>query len=150
MIGRASVVFILIVVSLVCWDCSSSKQNTPTEPFEIDYYTAGGIAGMSEGLHLSSDGMVKFWRGRTLDSRAITDSTTLSDDQLIRIAALVRQDYFYSIRLNDSGDLTTVLNIRQGNRSNMIRYIGAGIPADTPTSFKDLLAELRQIHKPSH
>lgn len=150
MLGRLSAVLVLFVVSLICWDCSSSKQSTLTEPFEIEYYTMGGFAGTSEGLHLRSDGMVKFWRGWTLDSRVVTDSSTLSGDQLSRIAVLVRQDDVYAVRLNNSGNLTTVLNVRQGNRSNTISYAGTRVPAEVPTSLKDLFAELQQIHKPSH
>jgi hypothetical protein len=94
--------------------------------------------------------VVKFWRGRTLDSRVVTDSVTLSDDKLSKIARLVRQDELNSVQPNASSDLTTVLSVRQGNRSNTISYAGPGVPADVPTSVKDLLRELQQIHDPSH
>ncbi len=138
------------LVSVLIWSCSSTQKSASIQEFVVEYYTMGGFAGTSEGFTLTSDGLVRFWRGRTPELRSILDSLQLGTEALGRIAEALRQKDLYTIRPGVAENLTNVVSVRSGTGSNVIMFSPLSPPEGETPSLKLLLTELQKIHRPNH
>ncbi len=149
-LGLSLVLAAAALGSMMFGDCSSSEKTAAQPEFVVEYYTAGGFAGTSEGFTLSSDGLVSFWRGRTPDIRAVTDSLRLESEALDTIAAALAHDDLYTVKSGEAENLNNVVSIHYGTKSTVIMFSPISPPAGATASFKQLLTELQKIHKPNN
>lgn len=141
---------IFAVSTIVLAGCSSADKSASGEKFVVDYYSMGGFAGGSEGLSLTSDGLVTFWRGRTPEMRSVLDSLRLDQDRLRPIAEALADDTLYSVQEGRDQNLTNVLTVHCGTRSMTTRFSPGSLPAGSSASLQRLLTELQKIHRQNH
>ena len=142
-----NVIFLSLLAAL---GCSSSRQVPVKQNFDIQYYTAGGISGMFDGMTVTSDGWAKFWTGRSVVLSVITDSSRVSQGQLKRISEILNADELFTLQLSSTGDVFSVLSMRRDGKTNIIKFPGVQPPDSAPKELQSLLNELKQITKPQH
>jgi hypothetical protein len=141
---------ILSLAGLLLGGCSSSRQDYPPEDFSIQFYSSGGLSGMTEGFTLAGTGMATFWRGKSVPISSVTDSVKIGKELFDRIAVLVKAEELYSYQSRTAGELSTTVSLRSGSRTAVITWSGRNAPDDAPQALKDLVSSLNTITKPTH
>ena len=136
---------IILLISLCGLNCSSSKPEEGTNKFEIQYYTVGGIGGLSEGLTVTSDGWAKFWSGATAFSAVVKDSIKIVDEKLKVISEIINSEELFNYQHSSKGNISTVLTLHRGRTSHTIMFGGVQPPESAPVEFKKLINQLHQI-----
>lgn len=141
---------LFLLFGLCLAGCSSSQQEYPAQDFAIQFYSTGGVSGMTDGMTLAGTGWVKFWTGRTVQISTVTDSVKLEQQQFDRIALLTKSEELYSYRNQTAGELSTTISVRSGSRTSIVTYAGMSPPEGAPKALTDLITELTHISKPTH
>lgn len=138
---------IAAICSMAISSCSSTPKTESPQEFMVEYYTVGGFAGTSDGYTLTSDGLVRFWEGPSLDTRKVIDSLHLSEDQLRPIAEMIGRDDLYAVKQGEAQNMTTVISVHCGARSMTTMFSPPMLPEGATDSFRSLLTELQKIHR---
>jgi hypothetical protein len=137
----------LLLVSSVYLSCSSTRSCVGNRNFSIDFSSGGGFTGEAGGITVTCDGSVKFWSRYPTSDKRLIDSLHLSSSQLDKISMLMAQPELFSYRHKFVGNYTFHLDVRMDTRSNDISFDAGELPLDMPVPVKDLISELRAIHK---
>ncbi len=144
----AMVVALLLLFSL-SFSCSSEPPCTGSRNFTISFYSGGGFTGAETGITVVCGGLATFWEQLPSSARRTTDSLKLGEQQLAKIRDLMTKQEVFSYNHTFTGNFVAHLDVQNETLSNEISYDPSALPSNMPLPVKDLISELRSIHKPS-
>jgi len=136
---------IIILILFHFYSCGSSSNLEQVQNYSIDYYTTGGVTGMSYGLTVDSEGQLKFWNGAILTNRIVTDSLKLENDDVSILSKLLEDPTIFNFKYKETGNLTTIIKITSDRGSNIISYSGTITGNSFPHKIKELVSELNKL-----
>ncbi len=135
------------LLSLPFVSCSSADNCTANGNFRIDFYSGGGFTGMQQGVTISCEGWAKFWKKMPTSDREITDSVSLSSDQMKGFVDMINNPELFSYSNKFTGNYTTHLVIMKDIQLNDISFNDSDPPKNFPQAVTNLISEIKNIKK---
>ncbi len=125
--------------------CSSSKNCTPEENFQIDFYSSGGFTSITNGITIDCVGLVKSWQVNNGNEKIFRDSLKLEDSTFNAIHRLLNDNAWLTYKNDFRGNVTTYLHIKLKNQTNEISFNSFDLPLNMPASLTELITIIKSI-----
>lgn len=140
--------FLVISILALCISgcCGSSKSLIqPQLNYNIKFGSGGGFTGNTEGYLIDTTGAVQKWTGKTFDTAKFQSLSTLSEEEINKLNAMITDLDLFNIEYRKTGNMTNFIVLSRDSSEHRISWEVFAGNSDLPNNVKLFYNKLNEM-----